>query len=345
MPTPHHEDFVDYLTARLHNFAFADGAPRPRVTDLEQLLASGVPLGFSLGPWGASSVSGRQTGYRSLVLHDMATHVKHSVFLVRNVTFTKPQVPGFPGPNGRQNGVEYAEVTLPLAQVGPLWNGVRARCPAAGFHKTRDQHTPRLRLWANRGVNGHPGLVVFGWPVAPTQADSGTDDAEEEGEHAPSDTPAEGVPGGVGVPPRAAPPPAPAAAAAHSDSAAHAGGGAEPPAAASAAADGPAADAPPDAPPPAAASPPAGSGGVVATAAAPPVSSEWYDPWPAGALQGTTDLWSWLSVVDGPAVMADAVIHLSRRCVAEAYGVAGHNEATCTACELSLQVHKVLPHK
>lgn len=86
------------------------------------------------------------------------------------------------------------------------------------------------------------------------------------------------------------------------------------------------------------------AGGVGGAPPAYSGSSEWYDPWPAGTVQSIRDLRSWLSEVEGRTVMADAVIHLSRRCVAEGYGVAGHEESTCTMCELPLQVHKVRPH-
>lgn len=163
MPTVYCEaDFLDYLAARLHHVALSNGPPPPRVTDLAALLASGAPLGFSLGPLKTSAVSGQLAGYRPLVLHTTATGVAHSVYLVRGVTFTKPPRPRRACPNGRTQGVEYAEATLPLAVVGPLWQALRHRCSAARFARVQDQHTPRLRLWANWGVDGHPGMVVYG---------------------------------------------------------------------------------------------------------------------------------------------------------------------------------------
>lgn len=107
MPTVHYEaDFLDYLSAKLHKSSLADGPPPPRVTDLAALLASGAPLGFSLGPLKMSAVSGQLTGYRPLVLRNKTTGVKHSVYLVRRVTFTKPPLHGRPGPNDRTQGVE-----------------------------------------------------------------------------------------------------------------------------------------------------------------------------------------------------------------------------------------------
>lgn len=90
-------------------------------------------------------------------------------------------------------------------------------------------------------------------------------------------------------------------------------------------------------PPPAAAT---ASGGAAAFL----TPTEWYDPWPAGLVHATTDLWSWLAHVDGPTVAADAVIHLSRRCVGEGHHASAHVDSTCTACDLSLQVHRVRPH-
>lgn len=256
----------------------------------------------------------------------------HSVYHVRDGTFTKPPVPGVRGWNGRKQGVEYAEMTLPLAQVGPLWRAVRRRSPKAWFPKTKDRHTPRLRLWANWGVDGQPGLIVTGWPQGPPESETGSENdfGAECGEENP---PAEGGPAVV---------PPDAAAAAHApaldnDRAADAAAGAEALAAAAVADD--IATTPPAAAP---ALPLAGGVG-----GAPPAysgSSEWYDPWPAGTVQSIRDLRSWLSEVEGRTVMADAVIHLSRRCVAEGYGVAGHEESTCTMCELPLQVHKVRPH-
>lgn len=158
-------------------------------------------------------------------------------------------------------------MTLPLAQVGPLWRAVHRRSPKAGFPKTKDRHTPRLRLCANWGVDGQPGLIVTGWPQGPPESETGSenDSGSAGGEE---NLPAEGGPAVV--------PPNPAAAAQapalDNDGAADAAAGAEAPAAASAAADDVATT--PLAAPPALPL----AGGVGGTPSAYSGSREWYDP-------------------------------------------------------------------